>query len=333
MGFSHNLVLIIGKRLQTNLSCYCHSSIRRTHMFFLWPQGTVSLCAELSTLRGSSEDIFNETGKYYWFSYQREVWSHKWRLSAALFLAALCASKQAQLKSTAGPGCAIPKAATRPRCWLRNQPAASQPNLHLQWCWPAFPSVGMLQRQGQEQLAQQWDGMLHRRYPLTQADLSSEMEKTWTADHLGTRDPASPIFYRESIILSLIPSKQERVRDPGFPPVISRAFQPCQVTLSCGFLSPCIFPFPVFKLSWYVGLCIEEHEREFRLNSLDVFFILLLQDFRPELCFWKAVFIGPGQVYAKEVLPNLFVLTLSWICATKHSGKDNGFFISSYSNS
>lgn len=89
MDFSHNLVLIIGKRLQTNLSCYCHSSIKGKHMLFLWPQRTLPLCAELSILQGSSEDIFNEAGKCYGFSYQREVCSHNWRLPAALFFACI----------------------------------------------------------------------------------------------------------------------------------------------------------------------------------------------------------------------------------------------------
>lgn len=129
MDFSHNLVLIIGKRLQTNLSCYCHSSIRRKHMSFLWPQGTVPLCAELSTLQGGSEDIFNEAGKCYGFSDQRKVCCCKWRLPAALFLPALCAGSAET--STVGPGCAIPTAASSPRC--------SCP--HLGWgtcCFPAW---------------------------------------------------------------------------------------------------------------------------------------------------------------------------------------------------
>lgn len=38
---------------------------------------------------------------------------------------------------------------------LAEEPAASQPNVHLQWRWAASLSMEMPQRQGQEQLAQQ----------------------------------------------------------------------------------------------------------------------------------------------------------------------------------
>lgn len=163
MDFPHSLVLIIGIWLETNLRCYCYSSIRRKHMFFLWPQGMVPLCAEFSILQGWSEDIFNEAGKCYGFSCQTGVCSHKWRTSAALFCCGLS--------------------------------------------WPAFPSIRMLQRQGQEQPAKEWHGILHRRYPLTQVDLPSEMEENPAADHLDTSNATSPIFSGESIILSLSPSK------------------------------------------------------------------------------------------------------------------------------
>jgi len=112
MGFSHSLVLIIGKRLKTSLKCFCHSSIKRKHMFSLWPQEMVPLCAKFPVFQGWSEDIFNEVGKCYGFSCQLEVCSQKWRTSAAaLFCCRLrgvpCASKQAQLKSMASPGCAV----------------------------------------------------------------------------------------------------------------------------------------------------------------------------------------------------------------------------------
>lgn len=91
MDFSHSLVSIIGKRLKTNLRCYCHSSIRRKHMFSpLWPQGMVPLGAEFSILRARSNYIFNEAGKCYGFSCQTEVCSHKWRPSVALYGCALC---------------------------------------------------------------------------------------------------------------------------------------------------------------------------------------------------------------------------------------------------
>lgn len=146
MDISHNLVLIIGKRLYTNLSCYCHSSIRRKHMFFLWPQGTVALCAELSILQGSSEDIFTGADKCYGFSYQRDVCSCKWRLPAALLLKPPWQVQAVQSQQQqAGPDVLV--------LTLVEELAASQPNIQLQRC------LGLLQRQGQEQLAQQGYGM------------------------------------------------------------------------------------------------------------------------------------------------------------------------------
>lgn len=45
-----------GKRLETNLRCSCHPSIRRKHLFFLWPQGMVSHCVEFAIFQGWSED-------------------------------------------------------------------------------------------------------------------------------------------------------------------------------------------------------------------------------------------------------------------------------------
>jgi len=44
MGFSHSLVLIIGKRLETDLRCCSPSDIVKKHMFSMGPLGLVPLC-------------------------------------------------------------------------------------------------------------------------------------------------------------------------------------------------------------------------------------------------------------------------------------------------
>lgn len=79
-----------GKRLETNLRCSCHPSIRRKHLFFLWPQGMVSRCVEFAIFQGWREDTLM-------------------KLVSAMgsLFRVFCASEQAQLKSMAGPGCAI----------------------------------------------------------------------------------------------------------------------------------------------------------------------------------------------------------------------------------
>lgn len=242
-GLSHNLVLIIEKQLQTNLSCCCHSSIRRKHVLPVTPGSSAPLCS----LQGSSGDIFNEASKYYGFSYQREVCSQKWRLPAALFwlhsvpLSRLRWNPQAlpSQQQQAGPDVLV-LTLVEERTKLLLIPSLISTSSGAALPCPAW---GCSRDRDKSSWPSRDMASSTEAVPSPKLTLSSEMEEIPAADHLRTRDPAAPVFSRESTILSLIPSKQERVSDPGFPPAISRAFQFCQAVLSCGFLSSCFFFF------------------------------------------------------------------------------------------
>lgn len=195
-----------GKRLETNLRCSCHPSIRRKHLFFLWPQGMVSHCVEFAIFQGWSEDTLMKLVSAMGSLFRQSVVC-LWAGSAQIHgRSRLCHPQQQQ----AGPDVLV--------LTLLIQTAASQSNLQFHLGCPAFPCVGMSQRPGQG------EDNLQRRQPLTQVDLPCEMREFPSADHLDTTHPASPVFSAESIILSSSPSKSLCTIDTGFPPAISRAF-------------------------------------------------------------------------------------------------------------
>lgn len=283
MDFSHNLVLIIGKRLQTNLSCYCHPSLRRKHMLFLWPQGTVPLCAELSILQGSSEDIFHEAGKCYGFSYQREVCSMSGDSQLPFF-----ACTQFRLSWN-----------LHGRSRLCN-PNSSKLFLSSPWLRNLLLPCLISTSSGAGLPSSVWGCSRDReRSSWPSSDLAcpqkAALDPSWLIHENGRSSSRSSPWYQRSRIPYFLQGKQDSFIDPIQIGMCEGSwlstwhFQ--DISTLPGYIklwfsqSMYFFPFPAFKSSWYTGLCIEQLERELRVSSLNVFFTLLLQDFRPEQCF------------------------------------------------
>lgn len=93
--------------------------------------------------------------------------------------------------------------------------------------------------------------------------------------------------------------------------------------------------FPFYQSMIYSSVnpwFIPQFSRDFQI--WDGFWGRIWQYLPPARMLQKSWFIGAYQLACvKEVVPDLLVLTLSWICAIKHSGKGKEFFVSSCSNS
>lgn len=192
MAFSHSLVLITGKRLETNLRCSCRSSIRRKHLF-LWPQGTVPRCAEFVIFQGWSEDTLTKLVSAVGSLFRQRfvpvieepqlllfsIFTFFCRLSGVF-----CASEQAQLKSMAGPGGAILNINKLVQAFLSltDHPKLLLPSPISSSSWVVLPSPALGCPRGQ---AKEW--LLQRRQPLTQGDLRCETQELPSPWHHSSR--------------------------------------------------------------------------------------------------------------------------------------------------